>query len=530
MKRNGFGKEAGTLATPFAFHLNLVLRATPCPWPRPRPRADAVPRPPQTPLDPQPTPRRPSRAELLPTESRRLATEPGGRERWGGGIPEAVMFIKLDYSAPYILRLGLVPPSPRHPLTGASALGDDRKTFSERVPVPCAGGEAPGRVAMSEAQTPRPVSPPCDIRELAETLSLSISTVSKVLNDRPHIAPATRQRVLREARRRGYQPNWQARALRQKRSRCIGLLLPSISAPLYSERLKGIYEAARERGYEVIVTASEWDPQVEAQACEYLLGRHVEALVVAGISRPQPDAITRVRQRGVPIVFTGQCSSSAAPDDSWVRCDARGGVRELADHLLHLGHRRLLLLGVWGAQSQQPSPRLEGLHDALEKHGLGAECYQFLPTTQTGVGEGYDATDRFIEQARASQAPLPTAVMASNDVLAMGALAALGERGVDVPRDVSVTGFDDVSFAAYCRPPLTTVSQTHLNMGPKAIELAASMIERPSETRPTGLTLPPRLIIRRSTDSPVSRLVTDQEGSIAELRSEQATATNSRIR
>lgn len=352
---------------------------------------------------------------------------------------------------------------------------------------------------MSDASASKSASPPCDIRELAETLSLSISTVSKVLNNRPHIAATTRQRVLREARRRGYQPNWQARALRQKRSRCIGLLLPSMAAPLYSERLKGIFEAARDRGYEVIVTASEWDPKLEAQACEYLIGRHVEALVVAGVSHARPEAITRVRERGVPIVFTGQCANIATQGDSWVRCDARHGVRELADHLIRLGHRRLLLVGVWGGAGEPPSPRLEGLHDALKQHGLDLDCYQCLPTTQTDVEEGYDVTHRFMEEMGAGEAAMPTAVMASNDVIAMGVIAALGEWGLDVPRDVSVTGFDDVSFAAYCRPPLTTVSQTHLNMGPKAIELATSMIERPSEAHPVGLTLAPQLIIRRST-------------------------------
>lgn len=340
---------------------------------------------------------------------------------------------------------------------------------------------------------------------------MSVGTVSKALNHATGLRPETRQRVRQAARAFGYQANWQARALRQQRSRCLGLLLPTLSRPVYFERLNGIFEAAREHGYELVVTSAEWDTAREMEACSYLISRQVEAVIVAGKATSQEsEALQLMHRRGIPMILLGP-SPGVEEGVAHLCVDREGGMRRLIGHLLQLGHRRPLLVGRW-VEPTKSSARLAGIRKGLADHGLSEDAFELAEMKGIHPQESYDLALRVAREARQGKRPLPTVVMGSNDTIAFGVIAGLLAAGLNVPRDVSVTGFDDIQFAAFFTPSLTTVSQTHLKLGPKAVEIAMAAIDSPHQV-PLGPTvLQPELVVRQSTAP--ARSASDEVGTL----------------
>ncbi len=330
------------------------------------------------------------------------------------------------------------------------------------------------------------------LRDIAQQLSVSVWTVSKAMNGLPGVGDAMRQRILHTAGELGYVPNRQAQTLRQGRSRCIGLLLPTLSNPVYSERMEDLYAAAEARGYEVLVTSYEQSSERRIRLCREMIGRRVEAVLLAGgWSFPLQSFV----DAGIVTLLINP-GSSVPPGVAALNVDRAEGARLALEHLLALGHRRPLLLGNW----LKDAARMKGIRAALRQAGRAED--EFVAVSIGGDGWMQAAHEQTLAAFQNTARP-PTAVMGQNDLVAMGALSALRQLGVSVPEDVSVTGMDNIAISQFYGPSLTTISQTHLQLGRRAVEMVAAMIEGqpPHDLRQD---LKPKLVVREST-GPVPR-------------------------
>ncbi|HJQ31653.1 MAG TPA: LacI family DNA-binding transcriptional regulator [Pyrinomonadaceae bacterium] len=329
------------------------------------------------------------------------------------------------------------------------------------------------------------------IKDVAREAGVSTATVSHVINGTKYVSDDTRRRVLDAIKRCEYSPNAHARSLASGRSNMLGLLISDISNPFFPELVKSIEAAAFERGYNVILLNTNYDPE---RAAEYV--RRLSELKMAGValmtSELDSELFEAVTRRQVSVVFdstdlTGERMSN-------ICVDYAAGIEEAVRHLVSLGHRRIAHIA--GA-SRIPSGviRREAFLDFMKRH---------LPEEpEPAVYEGdfrLDGGRRAASEILASK-ELPTAVVAANDMMALGAMREFRKAGLSIPGDISVVGFDDISFAALAEPPLTTVCSPRAEIGRRVVEALVALIERPEE-KGTELRIPTHLITRDSTAPP----------------------------
>jgi LacI family transcriptional regulator, galactose operon repressor len=326
------------------------------------------------------------------------------------------------------------------------------------------------------------------IYDVARLAGVSTATVSRALNGTAQIAPATRRAIDAAVEQLGYRPNSIARSLVTKSTQTIALLLPDISNPFYADLVSGIQEYALANDHTMLLCTTEGDAEREEEYLQLLRAKQVDGALVDGLVLP-PDRIARFVRDGFPIVCLDRdIDSSAIP---LVQVDNRLGGRVATQHLILLGHRRIA--HVTGAATLGISKeRRAGYADALEKAGIEVDSAYITVGTFTEDG-GYRAARLLLEVE-----PRPTAIFAANDLTAVGAINAIVERGLRVPDDVSVVGFDDVRLAAYTAPPLTTVKQPADRIARLATELLIGLI-RGGEADQLRHLLPPSLVVRGST-------------------------------
>jgi DNA-binding LacI/PurR family transcriptional regulator len=324
-----------------------------------------------------------------------------------------------------------------------------------------------------------------DVGELA---GVSHQTVSRVINGSPHVRPETRERVLAAMAELGYRPNSVARALVTGRSNMLGVV--SFDTTLYgpASTLFGIERAAHEAGYFIIVASLKaLDRSSVSDAVERLRRQGVDGVLVIAPMQDAADALLHAPSE-VPLVAV-----EAGPDDlvSVVAVDQLAGAAKATQHLLDLGHRT-----VWHiagpADFLESRQRQDGWRTTLERAGIDP------PRPLAGdwsARSGYDLGRRL------SADPKVTAIFVANDQMALGVLRAMHEAGRDIPREVSVVGFDDVPEAPYFTPPLTTIRQDFDEMGSRSLRLLLRTIEAGRRV-PAGSRVQPELIVRASTDVP----------------------------
>ncbi|MBF4513340.1 LacI family DNA-binding transcriptional regulator [Plantibacter sp. VKM Ac-2885] len=341
------------------------------------------------------------------------------------------------------------------------------------------------------------------IFDVARLAGVSHQTVSRVLNDLPNVRPATRQRVEQAITQLRYTPSQAARSLVTRRSRTIGLI--TTGGPDYgpSSTALGFNEAARDARYAVSMASMlESDPASLRQAVELLLRQNVEAIVLIPAHRGALDAVRGI-ELGVPLVAV---ESTHRDGFHRVSIDQYQGARILVDHLVGLGHRRIAHLA-GPADSVDALERVRGWRDALSEHGLVAReplVGDWTPASgfrlgrelvaDLGVGDDDDG------RSGGRVGGLFTAVFAANDQMALGVIHALSERGLRVPDDVSVVGFDDIPEAEHFAPPLTTMRQDFPELGRT---IMSTLLEVLSDADSIGVVRSvPQLIVRESTAAP----------------------------
>ncbi|MDQ7829202.1 MAG: LacI family DNA-binding transcriptional regulator [Armatimonadota bacterium] len=339
---------------------------------------------------------------------------------------------------------------------------------------------------------------PATIVDVAARAGVSPATVSRVLNGTPHpVRPEVRARVLQAARGLGYLPNMVARSLLRRATSAVGLLVPDVSNPYYAVILRGIEDAAWQRGLAVILCNTDRRPERQRAALQMLAERRVDGLVVAGGAFGPAD-LTVLGGR-LPVVAIGR-HPARVPS---VRVDNVAAGALATRHLLALGHRRIACL-VGPAGSTSARDRLTGYRRALRHAGVRVASRYVVPADFTPAG-GRRGVERLW-----AQGPPPTALVAPNDQAAVGAIRALYERGVGVPGDVSVVGFDDTPLAAVTVPALTSVHIPMDELGRRALELLLQLRDGGAGR---GVVLRPRLIVRESTAPPSRAMATRGAGS-----------------
>jgi LacI family transcriptional regulator len=338
---------------------------------------------------------------------------------------------------------------------------------------------------------------PARLKDIALDLSVSVVTVSKVLRNHPDISAETRERVLKRMKELNYRPNLAARALVTGKTFAVGLIVPDLVHPFFGQVAKALARVLRRKGYSLVLSSSEDDPEFERQEIEQLLARRVDALVIAS-SQWTVESFRRIEEHKTPYIlidrrFAGLSAHFVGVDDAAVG-------RLATEHLIAAGCRQLAHIG--GPEVSTALERAEGFRKVLAAHGLPARP-EFVVMREHGddAGDrsGYEVMKRLL-----ALKPPPDGVFCYNDPTAMGAMKAVLEAGLDVPNDVAVVGCGNVTYADFLRVPLTSVDQHSDAIGERAAKLALSILEqRPARAR--QIILEPELVERASTQKTNAR-------------------------
>lgn len=346
------------------------------------------------------------------------------------------------------------------------------------------------------------------IKDVAREAGFSVATVSRVLNNSGPVRVETRRRIEEVAARLHYTPNIAARSLITRKTLTIGVLLPDLYGEFFSEVIRGIDRAARSGGYHLLVSGSHNDREEIGAAVHAMHGR-VDGLIVMSPGL-EPRAIVAGLPRRLPLVLLN-CEEGTNGLDS-VNVDNYGGAREMVQHLLRLGHRRVAIIG-GASDNYDARERLRGYRESVAEAG-GVISEELRVHGDFTESSGYQAARRVL-----ALEPRPTAIFAANDSMAIGALSALREAAVAVPADMAVGGFDDIPIARYVSPPLSSVHVPIRGLGARAVErLLQAMTNGKEKTREL---LPTRLVVRESCGG-VPRAA-DQQGA-EERAAEEAAA------
>lgn len=326
------------------------------------------------------------------------------------------------------------------------------------------------------------------IRDVARRAGVSVATVSRVVNRTAHsIRPATRRRVLAAVKALGYHPNVIAQSLKQRASRTVALIVPDISNPFFPAIARGIEDAARQRGYAVLLCNTYEDLDRESTYLQLLRKRWVDGMIFATVGS-NTRHLRALRREGLPVVLVARDVDGIAIDA--VLVDNFRGAFDATNHLIRLGHRSIAHIA-GPASLRVAQERRRGYQRGLSDAGVRPD-EALIAEGDFTAGGGRAAIDMLLSRGQ----PF-SGVVAANDLMAIGAMEALRAAGRRVPDEVAVVGFDDITFASLVSPALTTVAQPKYRMGQIAME---RLLELMAGESPAGrrIVLEPRLIVRES--------------------------------
>ncbi|SDN21445.1 transcriptional regulator, LacI family [Actinacidiphila guanduensis] len=330
------------------------------------------------------------------------------------------------------------------------------------------------------------------LKDVAERAGVSVRTVSNVVSNAPAVAPDTRARVRRAIDELGYRPNLAARNLRQGRTGLIGLAIPEIHSPYFGELAGLLVEAARERGWTLLIEQTAGSAEREL---EFLSGRASNTLDGMAIS-PWAIGTEQLRRHtgGTPLVVLGESDPQGAADH--VVIDNVAAAREMTSHLLESGRTRVAAVGSQPHLGNGTAAlRLRGMHEALAAAGRTIDPALEVPVASLHREEGRRAMGRLLDHGSP-----PDAVFCFSDELALGAVYEAKRRGLDVPGDVAVAGFDDIEDGRYATPGLTTISPRKDQIAASTLQCLADRVYGRLDHLPARrITVPHRLVVREST-------------------------------
>lgn len=327
-----------------------------------------------------------------------------------------------------------------------------------------------------------------NIRKVAELAGVSVATVSRTLKLPEVVSPATRERVRRAIAEAGYRPNRLAVQFRSRRTHNLAVLVPTVANTFFARVIGGIEQAAQERGYGVLLCNTQGREDLETQYASMVAAYQADGVIQLRAFNPFPD---EALEPGKALPMVNVCEVLDAAPCPTLQLDNRAAAREMTEHLIGLGHRRIAMI-----QGPRRSPltreRVAGYREALQAAGLPLDDGLLCPGDFT-LASGHQSAGQLL----ARPVP-PTAIFCENDEMAIGAISRIREAGLSVPGDISVAGFDDIAFASYCDPPLTTIAQPAELFGHRAVAMLIDLLEHPDKPVLHDL-LPHRLVVRDST-------------------------------
>ena len=338
--------------------------------------------------------------------------------------------------------------------------------------------------------------------DVAKAAGVSTATVSRVLNGSSLVKPAVRKRIEAAMAALNYVPHDAARALALRRSRILGAIIPTLNNAIFARGLNAFERAARERGYTLVLSVSNYDLEEERRLVRKMIERGVDGLLLIGNDH-LPESFQSLRAAGVRHACAWSYAENApAPNIGFSNVEA---MAEVVDHLVGLGHREIAMIAGLTAANDRARERVEGVHRRLRHHGLTLPD-SWLVEVPYAIREARRALDELLPATLLPAKLLPegpTAVICGNDVIAFGALFAAQARGLEVPRDLSITGFDNLTLAGELDPAITTVDVPADAMGAAAAEALIDAVD--GKTGVARRRLATALLVRGTTAPPPDR-------------------------
>lgn len=331
-----------------------------------------------------------------------------------------------------------------------------------------------------------------DIRTIAQMANVSIATVSRTINRVPTVNPKIAKRVWEVIDELDYFPNTQARALVSGRSRLFGLIVSEITNPFFPELIQGFEDIAVENGYEILVSSTNNDPGRMSHCVRRMIERKVEgvAIMTFGIEEPLLEQLAR---RKVPLVFIDVAPER--PGISLLKVDYHRGIRQGVQHLAALGHKNIAFIS-GPAKLHSAHSRALAFTKSLRECGIVQNPAWVIEGDHTLEG-GIAAMEKLL-----AAKTLPTAVMCSNDMTAIGVLHQVYRAGLRVPDDLSIIGFDDIHIAEVTIPPLTTIQMSRYELARSAFVALRAHVENEGASAQREYDIPTTLVVRESTGFP----------------------------
>ena len=329
------------------------------------------------------------------------------------------------------------------------------------------------------------------LTDIAARTGFTVGTISKALQNKEGISPETRESIIKAAREIGYIANAQAGGLRSGSSKTIAIIVSDIANPLFAIEIKICVEELEKRGYRAIVMGTEECPEREEQAVISALSKNVDGVLLCPSQR-STSGIDLLKQNGMPFVLMGRRFESS--DEDYVVCDDELGGYLAGRHLAQLGHRRTLVITA-GPYISSSRERLTGFKRAMDEAGIETDPSLILQS-EASAHNSTDMIDALLDDRKDF-----TAIFAFSDYIAWEVIYALNGRGIQVPRDISVIGFDDVQSHMCFPPPLTTVHFPKRTISTTSVELLMERIAHPSGA-PVQRILDTHLVIRQTTSAP----------------------------
>ncbi len=324
------------------------------------------------------------------------------------------------------------------------------------------------------------------IYDVAKEAKVSIATVSKVLNQTGRISDKTKRKVLKVIEELDYRPNMMASALMGKQTKTIGLLIPDLANPFFSELARSIEDRGQELGYNLVMCSTDYKMEKENKYLTLLKQKNVDGFILAS-GFENLDKVEELIKQDIPVAIVAR-DFPMFPVNAVALDDFMGGY-QAASYLINLGHKKIGVIArnVWSNRE-----RLRGFKQALKENKLEFSTdFEFIEGSS--VEEGKSMAHKYL-----SGSNVPSAIFACNDLLAAGAIQAAKENGLNVPEQLSVIGFDNTIIARIVEPPLTTIAQPIQNMGEQVMDLIVSLIEGDQKEK-IRLTLLPTIVERGST-------------------------------
>ena len=327
------------------------------------------------------------------------------------------------------------------------------------------------------------------IKDVARLSGVSAMTVSRVINDSERVSPDTRRKVQAAISELGYVPSRLARGLSRQRTGTLAVIVPDVANPFFTLIVRGAEDIARRAGYRVILCDTRADPTIEREVIEEMIAHRVEGIVIAPVSDRSRSHLRRLARFGVPFVLVDRTVPGV--DADVVRGNSADGARQLVDHLISLGHRRIGFI-VESDDVSTARERRQGYEAALVGAGIphDPELVANATVDPTGGSEGMRQLLQLKDR--------PTAVFTVNNLVALGAIEAVRDAGLEVPDDVALVCFDDIEFASRLYPFLTAMEQPAETFGTLGTQLLLEHIEGRGPERSRMVVLPARFVLRKS--------------------------------